>query len=544
MDLQIIIKDETNRGIIVSILLTLMGLFFLIILKSVRDMVTLWLYKKFPRNKTKLYFMMTSQQGSYLEIISLFYLSKKLPILILTIFIFIYIIGNMFSGLIINTKNILTDLCTSNGCLLTGIGKNASFMDFNNNYSNQIIDTKILSFSSINNFLYEKLNNTITSGLPWGGILNRNIITVNMPEEIYQIPIERLNKEGIEYTGIYDTTIFSTQYIGIQYKNNTFLRLEIGNTYTSNESTVVNTTGWYLYDVEIDKGIKDINLSYKGLYLSTSTNSGINLILYNSLTEYFGDLNYRKEMLNYIIKNDTSIKLITYYGLFSYSSRIVIANVTMRSRNEGPINQIEFSTFDQGRTIGHANTDILFNKTENELNTNIKILSNFSVQIQNLLRNDINASASQIHNGDLISYILICFVRASSKVRETGTIKGYSSANIIIPVISINLKLFIPLLTITIIFLIPILIIKIKMSNKDNNYWTLYRLHTDAKNYIINLCNGDKLFKPYIKNNKEIIKMLNENKYDNDPLFQYINDEDFEYISLKDKSTLINIKNI
>ncbi|KAF8940848.1 hypothetical protein BGZ52_013391, partial [Haplosporangium bisporale] len=105
-------------------LLAVVGGFFFIIIQSAREGVTFWFYKHFPRNRGKLYVMATARGGSYLDVLGLFNLLGGFPIFVVLFLMSIGVLANMFSGLVVGTKNIPMDLCINGQCFSTGFGQN------------------------------------------------------------------------------------------------------------------------------------------------------------------------------------------------------------------------------------------------------------------------------------------------------------------------------------------------------------------------------------------------------------------------------------
>ncbi|KAF8924246.1 hypothetical protein BGZ58_002002 [Dissophora ornata] len=154
MDIHIPIKDDVLRGIVTSMLLAIVGGFFFIIVQSAREGITFWLFKHFPKNRGKLYVMATSRGGSYLDVLNLFNLLGGFPMFAVFLLMTIGVLGHAFSGLVITTKNIPTDLCTDNQCFSTGIGQ-----DSLQGYTNitTIPSTKTSGFSLMNNFVLQPM---------------------------------------------------------------------------------------------------------------------------------------------------------------------------------------------------------------------------------------------------------------------------------------------------------------------------------------------------------------------------------------------------
>ncbi|KAG0326325.1 hypothetical protein BG000_001443 [Podila horticola] len=350
MDIHIVIKDDVLRGIVTSMLLAVVGGFIFIIIQSAREGVTFWLYKHFPRNRGKLYVMATSRAGSYLDVLGLFNLLGGFPIFVVLLVMSIGILANMFSGLIVGTKNIPMDLCINGQCFSTGFGQN----------------------------LLEGHNST----------------------------------------------------------------------------------------------------------------AGINLLLATSIEEGFGSDQSKSEALNHILSNNASdVTRVTYFGAFVYRSWLSIVDLTFRTRSDGHVNQLEFSTVGNIKQVRSADTDELYNATLSNLNDNLRVLGNHSRELQAVYRENHHDISSAFENGDFLSYVATCFTMAVSQTRPIGMVKGYEQAGVVTPVISIKLVLAIPLLLATIAFFIPYAVVTFKLYT-NNDKWLPYRLHVDAREYIINLCHS------------------------------------------------------
>ncbi|KAG0210468.1 hypothetical protein BGX28_009278 [Mortierella sp. GBA30] len=513
MDIQIDINNDVIRGIVTSMLLAVVGGFFVLIIQSAREGVTFWLFKHFPNNRGKLYVMATSRGGSYLDVLGLFNLLGGAPIFAVLFLMTIGILGHAFSGLVVGTKIIRKDLCTNNGCFSTGIGQ--TLLQANDKLGDLLPASQVMS---MNNFMLQPFNNTITLGLPWEGNRVRVVTAANFPPEIYQVPLERLNS-SMEYTGIYNDVVITAAELGLEYMDGTFAHLTPGVATTSNTSTVIDDDGWTIYDsttiAPVFAGAK-----VKGFYLSTGSVTGINLLLMSSLANGFGDNQWRQEASHHIQLNDTSssIRRATYYGHFQYRCHLVAMNVTLKSRSDGNINQLEFSTFKDIRPVRRVDVDEFFNATLSNLNGNSKVLSNYSRELQSMSRDPAHALISTAHNGDLISYIATCYTMAASQTQPNGMVKGYEQAGIITPVISIKLALAIPLLLVTIALLVPYAIVTIKLYKNDGK-WLPYKIHVDTREYIINLCHSRFVVSKPI-GDAEALKIIREDHGEDGPIFE------------------------
>ncbi|KAF9079504.1 hypothetical protein BGX23_003891, partial [Mortierella sp. AD031] len=238
MDIQIFIKDDVLRGIVTSMLLAVVGGFFVVIIQSAREGVTVWLYKHFPKNRGKLYVMATSRAGSYLDVLGLLNLLGGFPMFAVLLLMTIGILGQAFSGLVVSTKNILTDYCTSTGCFSTGFGQNP-LEGYSNATNIPPIETR--EFSSMNSFVLQSLNNTIASGLPWAASNPRRLTAANFPPEIHNASLERLSRR-VEFTGIYDTVMIYGAALRVDYANGTSFLLSAGVTEATRYTEVYN--GW------------------------------------------------------------------------------------------------------------------------------------------------------------------------------------------------------------------------------------------------------------------------------------------------------------
>ncbi|KAF9348658.1 hypothetical protein BGX26_012944 [Mortierella sp. AD094] len=512
MDIQIVIKDDVLRGVVTSMLLAVVGGFFVIIIESAREGVTFWLYKHFPKNRGKLYVMATSRGGSYLDVLGLFRLVGGFPIFIVLLFMSIGILANVFSGLVVGTKNIPMDLCINGQCFSTGFGQNPL-----EGYANAttIAPVKTVDVASMNNFVLQPMNNTITSGLPWAWSNPRRLTAANFPPEIHQVPLDRLGRR-VEYTGIYDYV--QIQGIGVQvdYANGTSSYLTPGVTVATPANEMLDN-GWNMWDLATNT--TDSEIPIKAFYLSTDTAAGINLLLGISHEEGFGTYQSMSEALNHILNNNTSdIKRTTYYGAFYYQSWLSIADFTLRARSDGHVNHLEFSTVGNLKQVHFVDTDEIFNATLRNLNSNSEVLRNYSRELQAALRKNGGGISSAFDNGDLLSYIATCFTMAVAQTRPIGMIKGYEQAGVITPIISIKLVLAIPLLLATIAFFIPYAIVTIKLYT-NNDKWLLYKFHVDAREYIINLCHSRFIVSKPIGDD-EVSKVVCEDHGNDGPVFE------------------------
>ncbi|KAG0195798.1 hypothetical protein BGX28_000605 [Mortierella sp. GBA30] len=518
MDIQIIITNDVLRGIVTSLLLAVVGGLVLIIVDSVREGVTYWLFKHFPKNRGKLYVMATARSGSYLDVLGLFNFLGGFPIFTVLLLMTIGILANALSGLVVSTKNISTDYCINNQCFSTGIGQN--LLQENDTVGNP---EKLSEYTSLNKFILQRMNNTVTAGLPWEGSYFRSVTATNFPPEIHKIPLERLTK-SIEYTGIYDASMIFTDAIGLEYVNGTFEYLTLGVTTASN-SSVVNEDSWAIYDdPDLAASLEHVGMRWKAkrFYLSTSTITGINLLMMSAFTgANLGNTSSTQQMIRHVQTNDTSIYITraTYYGRIFYRSYLAVSDVTLKSQGDGNSTQLEFSTFTKFRIVREVDDDELLNATLSNLNSNVKVLSNHSREMQALLQDSTNDGAGTTHNGDLLSYMGTCFIMAVSQTRPIGMVKGGDEvAGIITPVISIKLVLAIPLLLIAIVFFVPYAFVAIKLF-RNNGKWLLYRLHVDTREYIINLCHSRFIVnKP--RGDSEILKIIREDHDDNGPIFE------------------------
>ncbi|KAI8605841.1 hypothetical protein EDD21DRAFT_362698 [Dissophora ornata] len=509
MDIQIVIKDDTIRGIVTSTLLVIIGILFFIIVQSAREGITIWLYTHFPKNKAKLYVMATSRRGSYLDVLGVFNILGGFPLFIVLLVMTLGVLGNIFSGLVVSTKNVPMDLCTNNGCFSTGFGNN--MLEGYDNFTTIVPETPI-TLTSMRDFALQDMNNTITADLPWSGDKTRWIIAAIVPPEIHQVPSERLKKR-VKYTGVLDSVFFRATGMGVEYINGTFLLLSPATSLEWNSSAVLNWTGWGIYDGPVTSTVINKTLEHKFMYLSTSSAVGINLLLISSVFDGFGDPAFIEEAYKHITTNDT---LTTYYGVFTHISVVGTMDVTFQPRNYGPGNQLELSTFDNIKVVKAADMDELFNATLDNLKSNQKVLSNYSREMRNAFK-DIYQDTSSSKLMDFSSYVTTCLVMAISQTRPVGMIKGYEQANVITPVISIKLSLLIPLLLVTVTFFIPYAVVTALLHNNDSK-WMLYKLNVDVREYLINLCRSRFIVtKPM--SDKEISQIIHEDHGDNGPVF-------------------------
>ncbi|KAI8595264.1 hypothetical protein EDD21DRAFT_391616, partial [Dissophora ornata] len=471
MDIQIVIEDDTLRGIATSMLLAIIGILFFIIIQSAREGITIWLYKHFPKNKAKLYVMATSRRGSYLDVLGVFNILGGFPLFIVLLVMTFGVLGNIFSGLVVSTKNVPMDLCTNNGCFSTGIGNN--MLEGYDNVTT-IIPIAPITLTTMRDFALQDMNNTITAKLPWSGTSMRRALAAIVPPEIHRVPLERL-KRRVEYTGVVEDITFETVGMGVEYINGTSLLLSPGTSLEWNNSAVLNWTGWNMYDGPPIHMIDNKTMESKAMYLSTSTAVGINLLLISSVFDGFGDPAFIEEAYKHITTNDTLsyIKKAFYYGVFSHLSVVGTMDVTFQPRNYGPGNQLELSTLDNIKVVKAADMDEVFNATLDNLKSNQKVLSNYSREMQNFFK-DIYQDTSSSNLMDFSSYVTTCLVMAISQTRPVGMIKGYEQANVITPIISIKLSLLVPLLLVTVTFFIPYAIVTALLHNNDSK-WMLYK---------------------------------------------------------------------
>ncbi|KAG0066880.1 hypothetical protein BGZ90_001220 [Linnemannia elongata] len=465
MDIHIFIETDVLRGIVTSMLLAIVGGFFVIIVQSAREGVTVWLYKHFPKNRGKLYVMATSRAGSYLDVLGLFNLLGGFPMFTVLLLLTIGFLGQAFSGLVVSTKNIPTDLCIpNNGCFSTGFGQNP--LEGYNNATN-IPLAATTGYLSMSRFVLQDLNNTITSGYPWASSNPRRFTAANFPAEIHQVPLERLSRR-VEFTGIYDTVQIYGVGLMVQYANGTSVLLKAGVTEATPPTEVYN--GWFIGNVTAN--YTDSSSKIRPFALTTNSTAGIALLLGTSFEQGFGDLQSVSEARDRLVSgNNTDITSTTYLGA------AVVTN----------------------------------------LNANLKVLGNHSRDLQAAYRQE-DIKSAEFENGDLLSYVTTCFAMAVSQTRPIGMIKGYEQAGIITPAISINLVLAIPLLLITIAFLVPYAIVTIKLYTNNDN-WLSYKLHVDAREYIINLCHSRFIVnKP--RNDGEVLTIIHEDHGDDGPIFE------------------------
>ena len=510
MDILIFIEDDVLRGVVTSMLLAIVGGFFVVIVQSAREGVTVWLYKHFPKNRGKLYVMATSRAGSYLDVFGLFKLLGGFPLFTVLLLLTIGFLGQAFSGLVVSTKNILTDLCTSTGCFSTGFGQNP--LEGYDNVTN-IPQAKTAAYSSMSRFVLQGLNNTITSGLPWASSNPRRFTAANFPAEIHQVPLERLSRR-VEFTGIYDTVQIYGVGVIVQYANGTSVVLKAGVTEATPLEKYYN--GWSIGDVDANYTVNTSNV--RSFILTTNSTAGIALLLGTSLEQGFGSLQSTWEAQGRLVSgNYTDITSTTYYGAFAYQSWLAILDLTFRGRSEGQLSRLEFSTVSNVREVSSADSTLLFSAVATNLNANLKVLGNHSRDLQAAYRQE-GIGSSEFELGDLLSYVATCFGMAVSQTRPIGMIKGYEQARIITPAISIKLVLAIPLLLVTIALLVPYAIITIKLYTNNDN-WLSYKLHVDAREYIINLCHSRFIVnKP--RDDDEVLKIIHEDHGDDGPIFE------------------------
>ncbi|KAG9060880.1 hypothetical protein KI688_007949 [Linnemannia hyalina] len=509
MDIEIVIKDDVLRGIVTSMLLAVVGGFFVVIIQSAREGVTVWLYKHFPKNRGKLYVMATSRAGSYLDVLGLLNLLGGFPMFAVLLLMTIGILGQTFSGLVVSTKNISTDFCTSTGCFSTGFGQNP--LEGYDNATN-ILPAETREFSSMNNFVLQSLNNTIASGLPWAGN-PRRLTAANFPPEIHKVPLERLSRR-VEFTGIYDTVQIYGAALRVDYANGTSFLLSAGVTEASNYTEVYD--GWSFGD-DIANATNG-TFKVKPFYLSTNTTAGIALLLGTSSIDGFGNVQSIQEARDRATRgNNTDITRTTYYGLFAYQSWLAIIDLTFRAQSAGKAGRLELSIASNVRQVNSADSTLLFSAVLTNLNANLRVLGNHSRELQAVFRQQ-DAMSSIFENGDLLSYVATCYAMAVSQTRPIGMIKGYEQAGIITPAISIKLVLAIPLLLVTIAFLVPYAIVTIKLYTNNDN-WLSYKLHVDAREYIINLCHS-RFIVNRLRDDDEVLKIIREDHGDDGPIFE------------------------
>ncbi|KAK3824009.1 MAG: hypothetical protein J3R72DRAFT_426665 [Linnemannia gamsii] len=515
MDIQIVIKDDTLRGIVTSMLLAIISIFLFIIVQSTREGITFWLYTRFPKNKAKLYVMATSRTGSYLDVLGVLNILGGFPMFIVLLVMTLGMLGNTFSGLVVSTKNVPMDLCTNNGCFSTGFGKN--LLKGYDNVTTIVPEYQITPDTSMRDFAFQNMNNTITETLPWAGASVRVTNAVIVPPEIHQVPLDRL-KRRVEYTGVLDTVSFYTVSMGVEYINGTFLYLMQGVSLVSDSGVVLNRTGWGIHDIPPPNTPSNWTIEAKVVDWSTSTATGIYLMLVTSVFSNFGDQAFREDALKHIIANDTVsyIRRVTFYGYFLYASIVGTMDLTFRTRLDGSADQLEISTFDNLKIIKAADSHELFNATLDNLRSNQKVLSNHSKELQNALM-DFNRGTSTSKMMDFSSYVTTCLVMAISQTRPIGMIKGYEQANIITPVISIKVSLLIPLLLVTVALFIPYAIIRAKLHINDSK-WLLYKFNVDVREYLINLCHSRFIVTKPISD-EEVSKIIREDHGDNGPVF-------------------------
>ncbi|KAG0295921.1 hypothetical protein BGZ96_010612 [Linnemannia gamsii] len=517
MEFQIIIKDDVPRGIVTSMLLAVVGGFFVIIIQSVREGITVWLFKHFPNNRGKLYVMATSRAGSYLDVLGLFNLLGGFPMFAVLLLMTIGMLGQAFSGLVVGTKNIRTDLCTSTECFSTGFGQNPL------NGSDIAIPTAAIDlFSSMNNFVLQSLNDTITSGLPWAPGYMRRISAANFPRQIREVPFERLTRR-VEFTGIYDSTQIYGSGVIVDYANGTTFKMTIAVTQEIPYEERYN--GWFIGDdvgnVTFDGYTQNVTDSIgvlKAYQLSTNTTAGIALLLGTSIEQNFGNLQFSEEAINRVVTgNYTGIKRVTFFGAFIYQSWLGILDLTFQARGAGPDYRLHFSTASNIRHVRFVDSGPLFSAVLDNLESNLGVLRNHSQALQTAYLRQ-SAISSVFESGDLLSYVSTCFAMAVSQTRPIGMIRGYEHAEIITPAITIKLVIAIPLLLVTIAFLIPYAIVTVKLyTNSDK--WLSYKLHADAREYIINLCHSTFLVDK-VRDDDEVLKIIREDHGDDGLIFE------------------------
>ncbi|KAF9140477.1 hypothetical protein BG015_001653 [Linnemannia schmuckeri] len=515
MDIHIVIKDDTLRGIVTSVLLAVISIFLFIIVQSTREGITFWLYTHFPKNKAKLYIMATSRRGSYLDVLGVLNILGGFPMFIVLLVMTLGMLGNTFSGLVVSTKNVPMDLCTNNGCFSTGFGKN--LLTGYDNVTTIVSEYQITPTTSMRDFAFQDMNNTITEELPWAGASIRSTNAVIVPPEIQQVPLDRL-KRRVEYTGVLDVVSFETVSMGVEYIDGTFLSVTQGVSLVSQSGVVLNRTGWGIHDSPPPNIPTNRTMELKLVDWTTSTATGINLILVTAILNKFGDQAFRQDALKRIIANDTvsHIRRATFYGYFLYMSIVGTVDLTFRTRLDGSAGQLEISTFDNLKVVKAADSHELFNATLDNLQSNQKVLSNHSKEMQDVFK-DLFQGISTSKTMDLSSYVTTCLVMAISQTRPVGMIKGYEQANVITPVISIKLSLLIPLLLVTVVLFIPYAIVMVKLHINDSN-WLLYKFNVDVREYLINLCCSRFIVtKPM--SDKEVSKMIREDQGDNGPVF-------------------------
>ncbi|KAG0046572.1 hypothetical protein BGZ83_008253 [Gryganskiella cystojenkinii] len=514
MDIHIVIKDDVIRGIVTSMLLAVVGGFFIIIVQSAREGVTFWLYKHFPNNRGKLYVMATSRGGSYLDVLGLFNLLGGFPIFVVLLLMSVGILANMFSGLVVGTKNIKMDLCIKDQCFSTGFGENLL-----EGYANAttIAPTKTTDFVSMNKFVLQPtMNDTITSGLPWAWSNPRRLTAVKFPSEIRQVPLDRLSKR-VEYTGIYDSVQIQGLGVQVDYANGTSLFLAPGETMAPPNNWTLDNE-WNIFDAPTLNGTDPLS-AMKIFYLSTNGTAGINLLLATSFEEGFGNGQSQSEALNHILNNNASeVARTTYYGAFTLRSWLGIVDLTFKARSDGNDYQLELSTIANLKQVRFADTDKLYNATLSNLNDNMMVLRNHSRELQAVYRGTGSGTSSVFNSGDFLSYVATCFTMAVNQTRPMGMIKGYDQADVVTPVISIKSVLAIPLLLATIALFIPYAIVTIKLYT-NNDQWLRYKLHVDAREYIINLCHSRFLVSKPI-GDIEVLKVIREDHSDDGPVFE------------------------
>ncbi|KAG0057166.1 hypothetical protein BGZ83_001109 [Gryganskiella cystojenkinii] len=434
-------------------------------------------------------------------------------------------LGSVFSGLIVFSKIVPMDLCTDNGCFSTGFGQDLLQVYNVTAGSPQ----KAYELPSMTNFMLQAMNNTIASGLPWAGGYSRGVEATNVPKEIYRVPLDRL-KKPVEYSGIYNEARFQTVAMGLEYANGTFVVMTPGVTLAWNSSAVNNYTTWAIYDYEVDNTTFTLNDTRgKSLQLTATTVTGLNLLLISAINDEFGDVQSRKEILNYLITNNTSsyVKRATYYGTIMYTSWLGVFDVTFRSQNDGNSSQLEFSSFNNTRKAINVDADELFNATLHNLRSNVNVLLNHSRELLWLIQNaNQGIQTATDKNGDFLSYVATCYVMAVSQTRPVGMIRGHDQADIATPVIAINVVLLIPLFLVAAALFVPYAVLMCKLRSNDEK-WIPYKLHVDPQEYIINLClSMSDVVRP--RSEKELKKIIGEDHGDSGPVFGNRLDEEYD----------------
>ncbi|KAI8605045.1 hypothetical protein EDD21DRAFT_411494 [Dissophora ornata] len=499
MDIHIPIKDDVLRGIVTSMLLAIVGGFFFIIVQSAREGITFWLFKHFPKNRGKLYVMATSRGGSYLDVLNLFNLLGGFPMFAVFLLMTIGVLGHAFSGLVITTKNIPTDLCTDNQCFSTGIGQ-----DSLQGYTNitTIPSTKTSGFSLMNNFVLQPMTSTITAGLPWGGSNMRFIVAANVPLAVYQLPLERLGRKHRVFRAFLPLGGYHVRN-RIGYADGTGECLTRRATTTRNDS--VGVDGWIMEYYSSCDSTPSCWYAKK-LSLTEVTLDGINMLL-NDFGVPSG-------------KSSSNATKATYYGTINYQSWLAAANVTLISQNQGNVTQLEISGVTSLKLIKRVDADDVLNATLHNLRDNVGVLLDYGRELQASSQGGANCidMTSTANNGDFLSYIATCFTMAVSQTQPIGMIKGYEQAGVPTPVISINLAWAIPLLLVTIVFLVPYAVVAVKLFMNDGK-WLSYKFHVDAREYIINLCHSSFIVSEP-RSDGEVLRIILEDHGDDGPMFE------------------------